>query len=283
MKKLIIGTAQLVKNYGIANHNKKKNKNKIFKFLEFCHENSLYSFDTATDYGSEKIIGEFIKKNQITSFKISSKIPSLKFIKNNKKIDFLKSKVDFLLNNFNSLDTLYFHDEKDLNFFKSNYIQINKIFKNCKIKKLGFSIYSKNILKEFLVNNYIDSIQLPLNIINRDFKNIKSNKNIVARSIFLQGLLINPKLKTKNLKLKKFNQKLFKLANEKKIDLYSLCLNYVLQNTNVNKIVFGFNNINQLEKILKTKRKNINKKDIKLINSLFSTKDYYTIKDPRKW
>ena len=38
-----------------------------------------------------------------------------------------------------------------------------------------------------------------------------------------------------------------------------------------------------LEKILKFKKKNINKKYKKLINSLFSRKDYLKIKDPRKW
>ena len=57
----------------------------------------------------------------------------------------------------------------------------------------------------------------------------------------------------------------------------------MLQNANVNKIVVGFDNISQLEKILKFKKKNINKKYIKLINSLFSRKDYLKIKDPRKW
>ena len=68
MKKLIVGTAQLVRNYGIANYNKRNSKKKIFKFLEFCIENSLHSFDTAPNYSSEKIIGEFMKKNYIKKF-----------------------------------------------------------------------------------------------------------------------------------------------------------------------------------------------------------------------
>ena len=62
LKKLIIGTAQLVNNYGVANQNDKKTKKKILEFLEFCFKNNLKCFDTAFNYGSEKIIGEFIKK-----------------------------------------------------------------------------------------------------------------------------------------------------------------------------------------------------------------------------
>lgn len=283
MKKLIVGTAQLVENYGISNNNKRNSKKKIFKFLEFCFENSLYSFDTAANYGSEKVIGEFIKKNYIKKFNISTKIPSLRAIQQNQKLNFIKRQIDSSINNLSHLDTVYFHDENDFKFFKSNQLEINNIFKNYKIKKIGFSIYSKRLIKDLSKNKYINSIQLPLNIINKDFSEIKSKKNIVARSIFLQGLLINSKLNINNPVLKKFNHKLLKLSYKKKIDLYSLCLNYVLQNVNVNKIVVGFDNILHLEKILKFKKKKINQKYIELINSLFLKKDYFKIKDPRKW
>ena len=283
MKKLIVGTAQLVKNYGITNYNKKKNKKNFFEFLEFCVENSLYSFDAAFNYGSEKVIGEFIKKNNVKNFKVSTKIPSLKFLKSNQKIDFIDRKIDLSINNLSYLDTVYFHDENDLNFFKSNQSQIINLFKKYKIKKLGFSIYSKHVLKSLIKNKNIDSIQLPLNIVNKDFCKIKTKKNIVARSIFLQGLLINSKIKSQNSILKNFNKKIFKLSNEKKIDLYSLCLNYVLQNDGINKIVIGFDDIAQLKKILKFKKSHANANEIKLINSLFLSKDYNKIKDPRKW
>ena len=90
MKKLIIGTAQLVNNYGVANQNDKKTKKKIVKFLEFCFKNYLKSFDTAFNYGSEKLIGEFIKKNYIKNVKKNSKIPSLKLLNSTKKLDFIK-------------------------------------------------------------------------------------------------------------------------------------------------------------------------------------------------
>ena len=286
MKKLIIGTAQLVNNYGVANQNNKKTKKKIIEFLEFCFKNYLKCFDTASNYGSEKIIGEFIKQNYIKNINISSKIPSLRSLSSSKKLDFIKKSIDNSLNNLNlnSLDTVYFHDENDVDFFKSNVFQINEIFKTYKIKNLGFSIYSKKILEDLNRNKYINSLQVPFNIVNKDFRKFKSNKKIIARSIFLQGLLINSNLKTNNSFLNNFSQKLTNLAKKKKIDLYSLCLNYVLQKKEIHKLIVGFDNISQLNQILNFKRNYSNTSHkVKLIDSLISSKYYNKIKDPRKW
>lgn len=286
MKKLIIGTAQLVNNYGVANQNDKKTKKKILEFLEFCFKNNLKCFDTAFNYGSEKIIGEFIKKNYIKNVKINSKIPSLKLLNSAKKLDFIKKNLDNSLNNLNlnTLDTVYFHDENDKDFFISNIFEIKEIFKKYKIKNLGFSIYSKKIFKDLNKNEHVNSIQVPVNIINKDFCNFKSNKKIVARSIFLQGLLINSNIKTNKTFLKDFNKKLANLAIKKKIDLYSLCLNYVLQKKEIHKIIIGFDNVSQLNQMLNFRRNysNISHK-VKLIDSLVSSKYYNKIKDPRKW
>lgn len=286
LKKLIIGTAQLGFNYGIANQNKKITEKQSMKFLEYCFKNSFTSFDTASDYASEKILGSFIKKNNIKNINISTKIPSLKLINNNKKLDFIKSIIESSLKklNVNNLDTVFFHDENDFFFFKSNDLKICNIFKSYKINNLGFSIYSRKFFNKINKNKYIKSIQIPVNIVNKDFWSIKSSKKIIGRSIFLQGILINSNLDLKNRILKDFNRKLFNLANKRKIDLYSLCLKYVLKKKEIDKLVVGFDNIEQLNKILKNKKGHLNlNKNVKLINSIISKKNYNTIKDPRRW
>lgn len=285
MKNLIIGTAQLVRQYGISNDSKKKTSKNIFEFLEFCLNNSINSFDTAFDYGSEKIIGEFIKSNKIRKIFISTKIPSLKKIKEKDKIDTIKRQIEYSYKNLNieSLKSIYFHDEKDFYFFKKKDFEIKKIIKNYKINKLGFSIYSKKFFRKMNYHNHVDTIQLPINIINNDFKNLNSKKNIVARSIFLQGLLINQKINTKNILLKDFNKKLFKFANEKNIDLYSICLNYILKNKKINQFIVGFDNLDQLKNLMSFKYRSFDDKNIELINKLVSNKNYRKIIDPRKW
>lgn len=285
MKKLIIGTAQLVKQYGVSNYSKNKSKKNIFSFLEFCLKKSINSFDTACDYGSEKIIGEFIKSNKIKEIYLNTKISSLKNIKEKNKISEIKRQIEYSYKNLNldSLESIYFHDEKDFHFFKKKNLEIMKVIKNYKIKKLGFSIYSNKIFTNIKVDKYIENIQLPINIINKDFKNLNSKKNIVARSIFLQGLLINQKINTKNVLLKSFNIKLFKLAKEKNIDLYSTCINYILKNKKINQFVVGFDNIDQLKSLMSFKNHIHDDKNIELINKLVSKKNYRKIIDPRKW
>ena len=286
LKKLIIGTAQLINNYGISNYNKKKTAKKITRFLSFCLQNSLNSFDVAPGYNSEEIIGKFIKNNNIKNLNVSSKIPSLKFLDSKKKLDFIRKNIENSLEKLglNKLENLYFHDENDLNFFIKNDWKINEIAKSFNVQNLGFSLYSKDKFSILNKNKYIKSFQLPINIINNDFDKVKSNKKIAGRSIFLQGLLINKKLKTKNKILKNFNLNLIKLANEQKIDLYSLCLNYSLKKSKIQKLIIGFDDLKQLKQFLKFKKNYSGiEHDVALIRSLISINSHNIIKDPRKW
>jgi aryl-alcohol dehydrogenase-like predicted oxidoreductase len=286
LKKLIIGTAQLATNYGISNFEKKKTYKKIMCFLEFCFQNSLNSFDVAPGYTSEQIIGDFIKKNNIVNISVSTKIPSLSLVKSKKKLDFIKENIENSLEKLglNKLENLFFHDENDLDFFIKNEWKINEIAKGFNVKNLGFSLYSRDTYNILNKNKYINSLQVPVNIINKDFDKIKSSKKLIGRSIFLQGLLINKKIKTKNKILKNFNLNLIKLANSKKIDLYSLCLNYSLKQIKNQKIIVGFDDLKQLKQILKFNKNYYGiDDDVKLIRSLVDKSYYNIIKDPRKW
>ena len=61
-KQIIIGTAQLTTNYGIANL--KKIKKNDLQFLNHCTSKGFNTFDTAQGYINEKVLGEFIKKKK---------------------------------------------------------------------------------------------------------------------------------------------------------------------------------------------------------------------------
>ena len=57
--KLVLGTAQFSKGYGITNK-KSTNNEEIKKILNYAKDISLKRIDTATSYGdSEKLIGEY--------------------------------------------------------------------------------------------------------------------------------------------------------------------------------------------------------------------------------
>ena len=284
MKNIIVGTAQLIGNYGITNFSN-NNEKKILLFLDFCYNNSFVNFDTALEYRCEKIIGKFIKINNIKNINISSKIPSLRNIKKSKKLDYIRQCIERMTNdlNVNTIHNLYFHDERDFYFFRLNRKDIMKIVSSYKIKNLGFSIYSKNFLNKIEKINEIKTIQLPINIVNRDFANINSKKKIIARSIFLQGLLINNKLKIKNKIFKKFNKQLHNFSKQFNIDLYDLCLSYVLGNKEIKQIVLGFDNIRHIKKLLDFKYKPVNEYYLEILKNIIDKKELNIIKDPRKW
>ena len=287
--KIIIGTAQLSSSYGVANFTSRKiNKKKIFKFLDFCLLNNFLQFDTAYGYSNEKLLGEYLKQNKLKKkIKIISKIPSIYSKSPNKKIEFIDKSIKKILDNLNyNLDTILFHDQRDALFVLNNFKVIKKIIFSNKIKNIGFSIYDlkyykiikKKIKKDKLV------IQLPINIINNKFleKNYPKNFKIHARSIFLQGFLINRKIK-KNIKKKyiKLHKKYFSYLDKNLIDPYQLCFE-IFKKKNLKKFIIGFDNISQVKYLLtKKKKNNLNfKKHITEIKKIFK-KTY--INDPRKW
>ena len=65
-KEIIIGTAQLQSDYGIANVNHDKNPNKYENFLSYAIENNYKKIDTAYAYkNAHKIIGDLVLKKKL--------------------------------------------------------------------------------------------------------------------------------------------------------------------------------------------------------------------------
>jgi aryl-alcohol dehydrogenase-like predicted oxidoreductase len=282
-KKIIIGTAQLVDNYGITNFSTKKNKKKIHQTLENFLKEGLYKFDTAPGYRSEKILGNFFKyKNYEISPKITTKIPSLYKFNNKEKIDYLIKNLEKSLKNLNfDIDTVLFHDQKDIDYVLKNHDLISSIIKSYKIKNFGFSIYDYSFflkIKNFEKKLYI---QVPTNFINDIFLKIKLNKNIkmIGRSIFLQGFLINKNLRKIKKNIYEIHKKYFQYLDNFSINPFLLSLS-IMQNKNINQFVIGFDNFEQYEFIKNLKSKKNYNYHIKKIKNIFKKSD---IIDPRKW
>ena len=76
-KNIIIGTAQLGENYGIANNNKNYNLKNRIEFLNFAYNNGFFNYDTAYAYkDSHNIIGKWVHMEKIKP-KIFTKLPRL--------------------------------------------------------------------------------------------------------------------------------------------------------------------------------------------------------------
>jgi len=182
-KIFVLGTAQLNSNYGITNSDLIVSKKESFKILDYAWENGIRHYDTAPSYNSQKIIGEFVKINnldkEINIFSKISKIRSIKDIK--KQIDYA---IEKNINDLQSVPKINFlHDRENIK---------NLIEKNIDIKKitptLGFSIYNPNEISEKIKNIFY---QFPSNFLDTRFDENYILKNFrIARSLFLQGILI---------------------------------------------------------------------------------------------
>ena len=282
--KLVIGSAQLGMDYGLFNN--KKISFKEFKKIEKLVLKSKINFiDTATSYGdSEKIIGNSKLKNLHIITKI--KIPNEKniHIKNWVLKEISKSLIKLKIN---KIYGVLIHDYKDLlgKNGKKYLLSLQELKRRNIIKNIGISVYEPQEIKKIWNFWKPDIIQIPFNpidnrILESGWFNIlkKFKVKIYARSIFLQGLLINEDSSfkiNKNYKIILNKYKNWCLRNN--ISLMQGCLHFVKQFKKIDYLVVGFNNYNQLKEIIDVfKEKQI------IIPRKFSTNKINLI-DPRKW
>lgn len=284
--KIIIGSANFNQEYGIKKNFIKKNE--IKKVFHLAHKNAIKTIDTSPLYKeSEKIIGSL----NYNRFKIISKIPNPpKNIKKENIEHWLKLNVATSLKNLKikKFECLLIHNANSLLSKNGNeiYQGIKKMKVNGLTNKIGVSIYDFNILNRILKKFKFNLIQAPFNILDQRLvkegwlKKLKKRRiDVHVRSIFLQGILL---LKHNELpkKLKKLNKKFMlweKWLKKNKFNPLQVCLEFVLKQRQLDGIVIGCNNTNQLNQILKSKKiendfllPNLDIKNKKLI-------------DPRKW
>lgn len=246
--KFILGTVQLGMDYGVNSTGKPDLTNSL-EILKLAQHNNIHSLDTADLYGeSQKIISKFDSKKQ---FKVYSK-----FLSN----DLFKHKLESTLTELgiNQLEGYSFHRLQDCLSFK-DYKGVELAVKEKKMKYLGVSIYNEDDLEKVLNLPYIEIIQLPINLLDHAKRNSKrwdlllnakeSKKIIHIRSIFLQGLFLKDRnaFPDKLKPLIPYLQGIDKIANESKMTIAQLALNYILSLPFCDGVVIGVDNEIQLK------------------------------------
>jgi aryl-alcohol dehydrogenase-like predicted oxidoreductase len=253
-KLLALGTVQFGVDYGISNTRGKVPKEEVFKILEFAYLNGVDTLDTAYNYGeSEKIIGEFIKSTG-HRFKLISKLPKGKNAEETRQI------LDKSLKNLNS-ESVYGYLFHDFNSFKENPSLLDTILEmkeRGKILKFGFSLYHPEELLYLLDNKIIfDIVQIPYNLFDQRFGEYfprlkEAGVEIHVRSVFLQGLFfLKPEgLKDRFIEVRPQITLLNTIAKDLNLTISSLCINFVLNNKYIDKIVIGVDNLSNLKENL---------------------------------
>jgi len=196
--KLVIGTAQLGMNYGIANTLGKQDMGSANKILKAAYESGARFLDTAQQYGnSEQIIGTYMRNNRNHSFRVISKLHPDIDPGSSAVIEAIKRSYSTI---GKVLAGMLIHNPAWLMSWNNG---IGSAIRECiekqYIKAYGVSVYSPDELEQAISIDSMNIFQIPLNVLDRRFLKsglvpmaLTHGKTFFIRSVFLQGLLVMP-------------------------------------------------------------------------------------------
>ncbi|MBS1495135.1 MAG: aldo/keto reductase [Bacteroidetes bacterium] len=244
--KLALGTVQFGFKYGISNTYGQTSLKEIGEILKLAFDNGIRTIDTARHYGtSEENLGNF----KLDDYNIVSKY----FDTNDEKT--LRQSLDESLKSLKqkSLYGYIAHSTSTLFEHPELWDILNQLKAEGLVQKIGASMYAPQELKMLLDKKMVpDLIQIPFNIIDNRFEPyfpiLKSyGTEIHTRSAFLQGIFFMDynKLNSYFSELVPFLKELnsnFPDSNSKA----GFLLNHCVSNNNIDKVVIGVNNAEQL-------------------------------------
>jgi len=260
LNKLTLGTVQFGLDYGINNTAGKPSRKKSLDMLKYAYDNGIRIFDTASAYGdAEEILGEFSKKwglakkmGVITKLRpnILDEFPGMKVedvVRGNLKESLKRLKRDYVDGYL--LHTPGYIRNKDV--VKA----LVSVKKSGMAKNIGVSIYETNDAIYAAKLKEVDFIQVPYSIFDQRLDNTnffqlaKKNKvTVFARSAFLQGLFFVPdkRIPVNLAKVKVYFKKLDKIIGRYGLSRKQAAFMFSYLNKNIDRVVFGVDNIKQL-------------------------------------
>ncbi len=254
--KIILGTVQMgVSGYGINNLTAGLTEEESLKILSFARESGILILDTAAAYGNaEELIGTFNSANEKNGFRVITKINPKSGISVQNA---LSSSLEKL--NQGAIDTLLFHSFDDFLAKKNSISDLLMELVNGRIRRIGVSVYTESEARELLKYDYIDTIQLPFNLLDNLsqkgnlLKDIKSaGKSVHVRSVFLQGLFFKElTLLPAFLEPIRFDLELLhSLSIQYQVTMNRMALRYVLDQPLIDGVLIGVDSLAQLKENL---------------------------------
>ncbi|MFH1884103.1 MAG: aldo/keto reductase [Planctomycetota bacterium] len=250
VSRLVLGTAQLGMDYGIANTTGQPDYNTARSIVKEAWESGICEFDTAQAYGqSERVLGRILKDLGIADdIKVITKFaPDIDHLD---RIA-LNNALEMSLNNI-GVELLYglmLHREDMIDLWEKGLGEnLMDIVSSGKVKHIGVSVYSPERAVQVLNTEGISMVQLPANILDRRFEKTgafeladEMGKTIYIRSIFLQGLvLLNKDQLPKNMKFAStVIEELDIHANRLRMSKTELALGYLKATKPNARILFG--------------------------------------------
>lgn len=195
-KRLVLGTAQLGLDYGVANVTGKPDAQSVFALLDEVWKAGVRWFDTAQAYGeSESLLGQYLtERDSVGQANIVTKPPP----------DLAMTDAEGLAKAFRDslartgvdhFAGIMLHRESFLDEWEG----CRKYFESLKtagvVESVGVSVYSPQRALEALRLEGVDMIQVPANILDNRFRKhgvfdlaSELGKIVYIRSVYLQGL-----------------------------------------------------------------------------------------------
>lgn len=258
--RLVLGTAQLGIDYGIANNSGIVAMEQARKILDLALVNGVDFIDTAMSYG---IAEERLGRLGVSDFKIITKLPSLLSTSVSNIDSWVLEQVEASLHRLR-IDRLYgllLHNTGDLACDGSAQLvrALRRVCNKGLVDHVGVSIYSPDDLDLALNADFVSLLQAPMNVFDRRMVDSgaldilhRSGVEVHLRSVFLQGLLLM-KPHTVPAKFSEFSV-LFENWHDwccyHKLKPLEACLSHVQAVAPSAKIVVGCDNAEQFKEIL---------------------------------
>jgi aryl-alcohol dehydrogenase-like predicted oxidoreductase len=268
VKKLSLGTVQLGLDYGINNFSGKPSRTESLAMLDLAYKKGIRNFDTAYAYGdAEEILGEFVQSRNLgEEIKIVTKLkPNIMEDAQSEVFDIIAANLEKSLKRLKRgyVDGYLLHTPEYVREAKIVGV-LSDLKSQGLVKNIGVSIYEEADAKYAAGLAEIDYIQVPYNIFDQRmaksgfFQLAKENGKIVfVRSVFLQGLFFmsEDKIPPHLAKAKKYLKDLDEIIGRHGLSRAQAALLFSLKDENIDYVVFGADNLEQLEEIISLAKK----------------------------
>lgn len=282
--KLCLGTVQFGMDYGVFNQ-PKRDVDYCISCLDYATQNGINAIDTATAYGiAEEVTGKFIRKRTISRDKlwISTKLlPNIldefppedyeKVIEENLKKSLTVLGLEYV-------DAYFLHSSRYA--FRPDILSaLSNVQKKGLAVNVGVSVYDPEEAMACFESDYVDYIQAPYSVFDHRMKDagIFDEKNrgtckIDTRTAFIKGLikLQEDQVPDHLAKAKPILRKLDDIVKKTGYSRIELALGYIKKEQNINHLVFGIRDLEQLREDILAFEKDVSMDIFELLDEEFS-------------
>ena len=292
---ICLGTVELGMKYGFYSNGEQSipSQQKSVDLLIESFNNGINFLDTAPAYGnSEEIVGIAIQKWNKKIY-LATKIEN--FSDEPEKSE-LRKRIELSISNslrnlkVDQIDLLQIHS---MNIKDDTYLYTLEILKEYLDKEiigaLGATVYEVEEAKAAIQSTLISAIQVQYNLLDQRMADevfSLANKNdiaVLSRSTFLKGALTKRMsyLPSTLTELKKLVGQAKSVANESSESITSLALKFCLSNEQINAVLIGIRNLEELNYALKVC--NDQPLSQSTLDKTFILKSFSKEIDPRNW